>query len=109
MQQQYQLPPNGPSIGPIPNQFYQSGITSVRNAQAPPIPQQLQELQQQQLQIQQLTPEQEKETNEFLSNLPPEIQNLISTINPESFNQALIILNQMADEVLNNPLPNIQS
>lgn len=85
----------------IPGPYMQSGVRPVINAQTNtqpiPIPPQ-----QQQQQDQQLT----QAVTDLVSNLPPDIQKLLSTINPNTFNQALSILNQIADEVLNT---NIQS
>lgn len=88
----------------IPQPYMHSGVQPVGNAQAPPPPpppppqpQNQQQAIQQQQQDQQLT----QAVNDFVNGLPPEIQKLLSTINPNTFNQALTILNQMADEILN--------
>lgn len=98
MQNQYYY--NNPKA--IPQPYMQSGVQPVMNAQAPPPPppqqpQNQQQVIQQQQDDQQLT----QAVNDFVNGLPPEIQKLLSTINPNTFNQALTILNQIADEALN--------
>lgn len=83
--------------GAIPNISFTSGISTQYDAQhpvpvnPPPTPQNNQLVQQIDTQI-----------NEVMSTMPPEIQQMISSINPSTFHEAQRLLNQFIDEEINN-------
>lgn len=81
------------SSGPIPQIPFSSGIYTQRDAQNPIYAQPSSQNQEQQLI--------DNKVNQALSSLPIEAQQLLKSVNPASFTEAQQIINQFADEVLN--------
>lgn len=89
------------SQGPIPDYQFNSGVYPQADAHNPvyAIPPEQQ---------QKSAEEEQKEwevVNNFLAQLPPEGRAFIQSMNPQTYNEAIRLMNQFADEVLMNGKP----